>query len=123
VVVNRSVAATEHPGYLPALTAGNILVSEGSDYLYELEEDAGGTALTTAIIGSNGDVLATAGNTTLGTSGHELDRSTATTADGSPGTAQLRIVDFVNRVDNAAGDYAKWIVRLNENVYTETTGL
>ena len=121
VVVNRSVAATEHPGYLPASTAGVVLVAEGSDYLFEVQEDDGGTALTTAAIGSNADVLAGSGSTTLGTSAHELDRSSIT--DASPGSAQLRIVDFVARTDNAAGDYAKWVVRLNENVYTETTGL
>lgn len=121
VKVNRSVAATEHPGYLPASTAGSILVAEGPNLLFEIQEDDDGTALTTAAIGSNADVLATAGSTTTGRSAHELDRSKIT--DGSPGTAQLRIIALADREDNAAGDYAKWIVRINEHVHRETTGL
>lgn len=120
VVVDRSVTETEHPGYLPASTAGSILVAEGTSVLYEIQEDDDGTALTSAAIDSNADVLATAGSTTTGQSAHELDRSTIT--DASPGSAQLRLVDYVDRVDNEAGDWAKWIVRLNENTHTETTG-
>lgn len=121
VKVNRSVAATEHPGYLPATTAGTIYVAEGPDYLFEIQEDDAGTALTVAAIGSNADVLATAGSTTTGISAHEIDRSTIT--DGSPATAQLRLVDLVDREDNAFGDSARWIVRINEHVHRETTGL
>lgn len=121
VVVNRAVAATEHPGYLPAFTAGYVLVVEGPDVLYVVQEDDGGTTLTTAAIGSNFDVLATAGSTTTGQSAHELDRSTTT--DGSPGTAQLRLIGLMDREDNAVGDWAKWIVRINEHVHNEVTGL
>lgn len=122
VVVDRSVAATEHPGYASASSGAYILVAEGPDYLYEVQEDNGGTALTVATaVGSNADILAGAGNTTLGTSGHQLDRSTIT--DGAPGSAQLRIVDIVNKEDNALGDYCKWVVRINEHSHRETTGL
>lgn len=121
VKVDRSVAETEHPGYLPASTAGTILVSTGSDVLYEIQEDNDSTALTSAAKGSNADVLATAGSTTTGRSAHELDRSTIT--DGSPGSAQLELIDYVDRVDNEAGDFAKWIVRINEHLHRETTGL
>lgn len=121
VVVSRTVSQTEHPGYLPATTAGNILVAEGPDLLFEIQEDNDGTALTSAAIGSNADVLATAGSTTTGQSAHELDRSTST--DGSPGTAQLRLIQLVEAEDNAHGDWAKWIVRINEHVHNEATGL
>ena len=122
VVVDRAVAATEHPGYLPASTAGTILVVEGPDVLFEIQEDdVDGTALTRAAIGSNADILATAGSTTTGVSAHELDRSTIT--DDSPATATLRIIELVDRDDNEVGDYAKWIVRINEHMHRETTGL
>lgn len=121
VVVNRDVAATEHPGYLPASTAGTVKVSVGPYILYEIQEDDGGTALTAAAAGSNADVLATAGSTTTGKSRHELDRSTIT--DGSPGAAQLRLIAYVDQEDNEAGDWAKWIVMINEDVHRSTTGL
>lgn len=121
VVVDRAQAKTEHPGYLPASTAGSILVAEGPDLLFEIQEDDGGTALTSAAIGSNADILATAGSTTTGRSAHELDRSTIT--DGSAATAQLRLIQLVEAEDNAHGDWAKWIVRINEHVHNETTGL
>src|SRR3569623_1198824 len=99
-VVDRSIVSTEHPGYASA---------------------SSGAALTVAAVGSNVDIVATAGSTTLGTSGHILDRSTVT--DGSPGSAQLRLIDVVNRVDNELGDYCKWVVRINEHSHRELTGL
>lgn len=121
VVVDRSIAATEHPGYASASSGAYILVAEGPDYLFEVQEGASGTALAIANIGSNVDITAGAGSTTLGTSGHLIDRTTVT--DGLPGSAQLRLVDFVNKEDNALGDYCKWVVRINEHSHRETTGL
>lgn len=121
VEVDRSVAKTEHPGYLPASTAGYIYVTEGPDMLYIVQDDGGATP-TTAIVGSNADVASTAGSTTTGTSGHELLMSSLT--DASPGSAQLRIVDYVHSEDNdPTAVNAKWIVSLNENFYDSTTGL
>lgn len=121
VVVDRTVPATEHPGYLPASTAGNVLVAEGDDLEFMVQDDGGATP-STAIIGSNIDVASTAGSTTTGQSAHELLMSSLT--DSSPGTAQLRIVDYVHADDNdPTAVNAKWIVRINENVYNETTGL
>ena len=123
VVVSRAVAATEHPGYLPATTAGTILVVEGPDTLFEIQDD-GEAVPTTAIIGTNGDVQATAGSTTTGMSAHELDMGTVTTLDASAATAQLRVVDYMHREDNdPAAVNAKWIVRINEHTHRETTGL
>lgn len=121
IEVDRSVAKTEHPGYLPASTAGYIYVTEGPDMLYIVQDDGGATP-TTAIVGSNIDVSAGAGSTTTGTSNHEMLMSSLT--DSSPGSAQLRIVDYVHSEDNdPTAVNAKWIVSLNENFYTTTTGL
>jgi hypothetical protein len=121
VVVDRTVAETEHPGYLPATTAGNILVAEGTDLLFEVQDDGGATP-TAAIIGSHIDVAATAGSTTTGSSAHELLMSSLT--DASPGAAQLKIVDYVHADDNdPTAVNAKWIVSILSNVFTDTTGL
>lgn len=121
VVVDRKIAATEHPGYLPASTAGDILVFVGQDIIYEIQEDSVGGALAATIVGSNVDMIAGAGSTTTGASGHQLDSST--NLDAAPGTAQLRVLALDPRVDNEIGAQAKWHIRINENVITNVTGL
>lgn len=113
---------TEHPDLYKKFhesgSSGNILVAVGPDVLYEAQEDDGGTALALTDIGANVDILATSGDTTTGLSQQELDRSTvATTA------AQMRLVRFVDRVDNEIGDWARWIVRINENHFTKLAGV
>ena len=120
VVVNRAVAATEHPGYLPASTAGVVLVAEGPQYLYEVQVN--GTALDATAIGSNANVKATAGSTTTGMSRHELDATTLT--DSSPASAQLRVIEMSKRVDNEVGStYDKVIVKINKHIHMDATGL
>lgn len=121
VKINPAVAATVHPGYLPASTAGTIYVAEGEGLLYEIQEDSVGGALARTAVGSNVDIIAGAGSTVTGLSGHQIDSSTST--DGSPGSAQLRLVDIVERVDNAIGTNAKWLVRIVESHFASATGL
>ena len=114
-VVDRAIPATEHPGYLPATTAGYVRVAVGPDILYEVQEDSVGGDMTAAMVGANGNIAAGAGSTTTGVSGHELDSSDVTTNNGSAATAQLRVVALVDREDNAVGTNAKWLVRINEH--------
>ena len=114
-VVDRAIPATEHPGYLPASTAGYVRVAVGPDILYEVQEDSVGGDMTAAMVGANGNIAAGAGSTTTGVSGHELDSSDVTTNNGSAATAQLRVVALVDREDNAVGTNAKWLVRINEH--------
>lgn len=115
VVPTRTVTATEHPGYLPASTAGNILVCVGPDVIYEIEEDGVGGAMVATNVGSVGDHVAGAGSTTTGRSGHTLDSSDVIAKDASPGSAGLLVVKLVDRPDNAVGTSAKWEVRINES--------
>lgn len=117
IEVNRAVTATEYPGYLPALTVGNILVCVGSDVLYEVEEDGIGGAMVATNVGSTGDLVASAGSTTTGMSGHTLDSSDVIAKDASPGSAQLLVVELSTRADNAIGLSAKWVVRINESAF------
>lgn len=104
--------------YLPASTAGTVLVADEPDLVFVCQEDDGGTALVAADAGTNCDVLATAGSTTTGQSAHEIDRSTVVTT-----TAQLRLIRLFDREDNAHGDWAKWEVLINEHVYRSTSGV
>lgn len=120
VVVDREVAATEHPGYLPATTAGDIYVSVGPNVLYEVQEDGAVSTLASTDIGANIDLVAGAGSATTGRSAHELDSDTVTSA----GSAQFRLVDYVRREDNEVGvANSKWIVRVHESHLNATNGI
>lgn len=108
--------------YSPASTAGVIAVAIGPDVLYEVQEDGDTDPIAFEDIGSNVDLVAThAGSTTTGRSGQEIDSDSHTA-----GTAQFRLVGFVDRPDNEQGDVdslasndnARWIVRINENHFT-----
>lgn len=123
VKVDRSIASTEHPGYASASSAAYIEVAVGPNYLYEIMEDSVGGAMVYANIGSNGDLVAGSGSTTLGNSGYMLDSSDVIANDASPTSAQLRVVGLVDRIDNAVGNYARWIVKINEDHFTNTTGI
>lgn len=111
--------------YKPASTAGTILVCDDPSAEYEIQEDGdgagAGAAFTTAAVGSNGDIVATAGSTTRGMSLMELDSSDVLAKDTTPASAQLRVVALVNRIDNAAGNFAKWIVRINEHQFAQNS--
>ena len=115
VKVNRDIAATEYPGYLPASTAGTVQVVTAPDCVYEIQEDSVGGAMVLTNIGSNGDVAAGAGSTTTGRSSYELDSSDVIANDASAATAQLRVIRLSTRQDNEIGTEAKWEVRINEH--------
>lgn len=117
VEVDRTVAATEHPGYLPASTAGTVMVAVGPDVIYEIQEDSVGGAMVATNVGSNGDIAVTAGSTVTGNSKMELDSSDVISKDSSAATAQLLVLGLVDRPDNAIGTEAKWLVRINESVF------
>lgn len=117
VKVDRTVAATEHPGYLPASTAGYVMVCVGPDVIYEIQEDSVGGAMVATNVGSNGDIAVTAGSTTTGNSKVELDSSDVIAKDASAASAQLLVLGLVDRPDNAIGTEAKWLVRINESVF------
>lgn len=118
VVVDRSVPLTEHPGYLPASTAGTILVEEGPNVIYEIQEDSDTLNLATTAIGSNVDFVAGAGSTATGVSGYEIDSETPTNT-----TDSLRVVQFIDRPNNTVGANARWGVIFNQHAYKTTTGL
>lgn len=113
VKVDRSVAATEHPGYIPASTGGYVFVADSPHQLFEVQEDSAGGAAGVAAVGNVfNHTVATAGSTTTGMSGHELDSS-----DVGTGTGWV-IVSASRRIDNEpANTSAKFIVKPNEHSY------
>jgi hypothetical protein len=113
IKIDPAVAATIHPGYIPASTGGYVYVSDDPNALFEVQEDSvGGAAGVVAVGNVFNHTVATAGDTTTGLSGHELDSS-----DVGTGTGWV-IVEAVQRVDNEpANTSAKFIVKPNEHSY------
>ena len=99
--------------YRAASTARRVMVATDPMLLYELQEVSGGTALTAAAIGLNADFVVAAGSTTTGMSGVELNNATEATTN----TLDVQIVGLVAREDNAVGEHAKWLVRINRHQF------
>ena len=104
--------------YVEASTARNMYVCIDPHAIYEIQEDSGGGNIAVTAVGNNADVVVGSGSTTTGSSGMELDSSDVKTA-----TAQLRILQLVQREDNAVGDNANWEVMIYEHRLTTTTGI
>ena len=99
--------------HCPSETRRVALVSDDPNTVYEIQEVSGGTALTSAEVGLNANVIVAAGNTTTGRSGMELDNTQEATTAGF----NCQILGLVKRVDNAIGEHAKWLVRINDHEF------
>lgn len=113
VVVGVVPETADSLRYRAASTQRVLLVADDPDLIFEIQEVSGGTALTANDIGLNADFVVAAGSTTTGLSGVELNNATEATTN----TLDLQIVDFVNREDNAIGEHAKFLVRINRHQY------
>lgn len=100
--------------YRAASTVRRLLVADDPGLLFEIQEVSGGTALTTAAIGLNANIVVGSGSTATGQSGVELNNATEATTN----TLDVQIVGLANREDNAAGEHAKWLVRINRHQYS-----
>lgn len=105
--------------YLPASTAGYVLVADDPEQEYEVQEDSTSTNLAITAIGSNVDFVIGSGNTTTGISAAEIQTSSVNTTN----TLQCRVLGLIDRADNEIGNNAKWRVRLNTHQSLTTTGL
>lgn len=100
-------------------TAGTILVSVGTETIYEMQEDGDTTPLAITDIGFNIDIIATAGSTVTGNSLQELDSDSALAATG-----QLRLLGLVDSPENEIGsDGTRWKVVLNESHFAKIAGI
>ena len=109
VVVDRSVSATEDVGYLPALTAGDILVVPAESAYFRIQEDSDASSLAATSRGARINFIAGAGSAVTGRSGHEIDSSSV----GQDVTFQLSLIDIVQAEDNDYGTNAEWVVKVN----------
>lgn len=109
------------PIYRRANTDRYLLVIDDPQVVYEVQLAGAGpaSAAATAMVGLNGQFTLTAGNTTSGTSGMQLDSAGQVTT----ATVPLKIVGFPNRPDNIPGDpfFSFW-VKLNTSQLATGTG-
>lgn len=109
------------PIYRRANTDRYVLVIDDPQVVYEVQLAGAGpaAATVTAAVGLNGQFTLTAGNTTSGTSGMQLDSAgQATTA-----TLPLKIIGLPNRPDNIPGDpFISYWVKLNASAFATGTG-
>lgn len=114
VVVSVEPVTRASEVYRAASTARYVLVADDPNTLFEIQEDSVGAALAAANVGNSADLTGiTGGATATGLSSMEIDSSTAT-ASGD-GTEDVLLLGLSQRVDNEFGDFAKWVVRLNNH--------
>lgn len=99
--------------YREASTQRVLLVADDPSLLFEAQEITGGTAFTANDIGLNCNIVVAAGSTVTGNSGTGLDNSTEATTN----TLDVRIWGLANRADNAPGDSAKYLVKINRSAF------
>jgi hypothetical protein len=99
--------------YRVASTQRVLYVADDPNLIFEIQEVSGGTALTANDLGMNADFVVGSGSTTTGLSGVELNNATEATTN----TLDLKLIGFKNAPDNAIGEHAKWLVRLNRHRY------
>jgi hypothetical protein len=115
-----TVTQDQHP-YLPAATAGYIYVCDDPFLLYAIQEDSVGGAMASGASGGNASLVAGAGSTFDSQSGWLLDSSTLSHAGGGTDPdQQLRIIQLLQQQDNAVGNFAKWLVKINDGIHPFT---
>jgi len=106
--------------YRPADTAMYCLVVDDPAVIFEIQEDGDGNTIAAASVGLNADIVfTTAGDTSNGKSGMELDSSSAATT----ATLPCRILGASNKEDNALGAHCKWDILFNLHELRDTTGV
>lgn len=116
VVVGVVPETADSTIYRANSTSRYVMVADDPNLLFEVQEDSTGGALAATAAGGT-CILAgfTSGSTTTGLSAVELDSSEL--SEVSDVNDDVRIIELVQRPDNAVGTNAKWLVRLNVHQY------
>lgn len=120
VVVGVEPITRDSTTYREASTDRYIYVADDPNLVFEAQEDSVGGALAATNTQMVADLIGfTGGSTITGRSTAMIDSSTATaTGDG---TEDVLLIGLVQRQDNEFGQYAKWLVRLNNHFYIDGT--
>ena len=117
VVVGVQASTAGSTTYRANSTSRYVWVADDPNLLFEIQEDGVTTPVAAASVGLNADFVSQGGSTVTGLSTIELDSdSVATTA-----TLDFAIFGLVNRADNVIGANAKWLVRLLNHQYKDST--
>ena len=96
-----------------------VLIYDDPNQLYVVQDDSDTTAMDETSIGTNADILATAGDTTTDRSLMEIDSSSATNATANLAVRSLHPMELDGGrtgFATAAGQQRKWIVKINEHI-------
>lgn len=93
-----------------------VLVVDDPNVLFEVQEVSGGTPLAATAIGLNANLVVGTNNGYI--SGWELSNST----EDTEADLQVKIMGLAQRRDNAIGEHAKWIVKINNHELAAGTG-
>lgn len=118
LVANPSnLDTTKRPASDPA--AWYAMVVDDPNVVFEIQEESNGTALAATEVGMNTiPLLAAAGTYCSGW----LLRSTSGATPATTATLQLRLLGLSQKLDNAFGAYAKWLVKFNVHELGTGTG-
>jgi len=103
------------PATKPAGTNYYVLVCDDPNVLFEIQEGGAGTALAAADLGTNINLLSGANNGYA--SGWQLDNN----SKGTGATLQCQLLRLKQTADNTFGQYADWLVRINNHSFKAGT--
>jgi hypothetical protein len=116
IVGFEPVDGAEAPVYGKASTPRIALVADDPDLLFAIKDD-GYAGLAANVVSKNAMLnLSASGSATTGVSGATMD-SGSTNAPSATASGQLTILGANRRPDNALGQYASWMVRINLHSY------
>ena len=111
-------SSTDETLFRAGSTLRYVLVADDPNLIFEVQEDSTGGALAATAVGNVADLTGfTSGNTANGLSSIEIDSSTASAA--GDGTQDVLIWGLSQSPDNAIGDNANWLVRLNNHALVD----
>lgn len=121
-VVRFSNDPDSYNAYRPASTQRIAYIPQDPYVLYSVQEDQDTSSLALTDTEANIDfVLGAGGSTATGLSSMQLDSDSVNTTDALP----LRLVEVEGIEGNevGAGNFTQWVVQINQDAYTDKTGL
>lgn len=109
--------------YRTASVANYGFITDDPNQIFSIQEDSNGGAIAAGTAGfANGNMVAGGGgSTTTFLSSWQL-QSSSVTSSANP-TYQLRVIGLDKGPDNAIGNFARWLVRLNIPSLWSTSGV
>ena len=91
------------------------MVADDPDILFEVQEGNSATYLTAGAVNLNANLYAGVNNGYV--SGWTVDNTSTGTATG----LQLKLLGLTRKTDNSFGQYAKWLVGINNHIFSGGT--